>query len=54
VVDLVETGRTLRENGLVPVEEWLRVAPYLIANRADFFINTEEIRALRRTFGGWA
>jgi len=54
VVDLVETGRTLRENGLVPVEEWLRVAPYLIANRAAFFINAEEIRALRRTLGGWA
>lgn len=53
VVDLVETGRTLRENGLVPVEEWLRVAPYLIANRAAFFTNAKEIRALRRTLGGW-
>ena len=54
VLDLVETGRTLRENGLVPVEEWLRVAPYLIANRAAFFIHAEEIRALRRTLGGWS
>jgi ATP phosphoribosyltransferase len=52
VVDLVETGRTLRENGLHPVEEWLHVAPYLIANRAAFFLQGEEIRALVRTLGG--
>jgi ATP phosphoribosyltransferase len=52
VVDLVETGRTLRENGLHPVEEWLRIAPYLIANRAAFYIQRDEIRALRRTLGG--
>ncbi len=54
VVDLVETGRTLRENGLVPVEEWLRVAPYLIANRAALHLDGEDIRALRRTLGGAA
>lgn len=52
VVDLVETGRTLRENGLVPVEEWLRVAPYLIANRAALHLEGEMIRALWRTLGG--
>jgi ATP phosphoribosyltransferase len=52
VVDLVETGRTLRENGLHPVEEWLRIAPYLIANRAAFYIRRTEIRALRRALGG--
>ncbi len=52
VLDLVETGRTLRENGLHPVEEWLRVAPYLIANRAAFFVRRAEIGALRRTLGG--
>jgi ATP phosphoribosyltransferase len=52
VVDLVETGRTLRENGLHPVEEWQRIAPYLIANRAAFTMERDEIRALRRTLGG--
>ena len=51
-VDLVETGQTLRENGLAPVEEWLRVAPYLIANRASLFLKGDEIRAARRTMGG--
>jgi ATP phosphoribosyltransferase len=54
VVDLVETGRTLRENGLHPVEEWLSVAPYLIANRAAFHFRGEDIRALRRALGGGA
>jgi len=52
VLDLVETGRTLRENGLHPVEEWLRVAPYLVANRAAFHLHGEAIRALARTLGG--
>ena len=52
VVDLVETGRTLRENGLHPVEEWLSVSPYLIANRGAFLMRGDEIRALRRTLGG--
>lgn len=52
VVDLVETGRTLRENGLQPVEEWLAVAPYLIAQRAAFFWKGDEMRALRRALGG--
>jgi ATP phosphoribosyltransferase len=52
VVDLVETGRTLRDNGLVPVEEWLAVAPYLIVNRAALLFAGDEIRALRRALGG--
>ncbi|HPS78553.1 MAG TPA: ATP phosphoribosyltransferase [Thermoanaerobaculaceae bacterium] len=51
-VDLVETGRTLRENGLQPVEEWLAVSPYLIAQRAAFFWKGNEVRALRRGLGG--
>ncbi len=54
VVDLVETGQTLRENGLVPVEEWMRVAPYLIANRAALHLEGASIRALWRTLGGAA
>jgi ATP phosphoribosyltransferase len=52
VVDLVETGQTLRDNGLHPVEEWLPVAPYLIVNRAAFYLQGERIGALRRTLGG--
>lgn len=52
VVDLVETGRTLRENGLYVVEEWLRVAPYLVANRAAFHLHGDAVRALAHTLGG--
>lgn len=52
VVDLVETGRTLRENGLHLVEEWLRVAPCLVANRAAFHLHGEAIRALAQRLGG--
>jgi ATP phosphoribosyltransferase len=52
VLDLVETGYTLRENGLHPVEDWLKVAPYLIANRAASFRRGDEFRTLRRTLGG--
>lgn len=35
IVDLVDTGRTLRENGLVEVEEILRTSARLIVNRAS-------------------
>jgi ATP phosphoribosyltransferase len=35
IVDLVDTGRTLRENGLVEVEEVLKASARLIVNRAS-------------------
>ena len=35
VVDLVDTGRTLRENGLAEVEEILKASARLIVNRAS-------------------
>ncbi len=35
VVDLVQTGRTLRENGLVEVEEIMRSTARLVVNRAS-------------------
>ncbi len=35
IVDLVDTGRTLRENGLVEVEEILKASARLIVNRAS-------------------
>ena len=34
IVDLVSTGRTLRENGLVEVEEILPISARLIVNQA--------------------
>jgi ATP phosphoribosyltransferase len=52
VVDVVETGRTLRENGLHVVAEWMSVAPYVIAGPAAFHLHRAELRGLRRTLGG--
>jgi ATP phosphoribosyltransferase len=36
IVDLVSSGKTLKENGLVEVEEIARVSARLVANRAAF------------------
>lgn len=35
-LDIVQTGRTLRENGLVELERVAEVAPCLVVNRASF------------------
>jgi hypothetical protein len=34
----VETVDTLRDNGQHPVEEWLRVAPTVVFNRAESLV----------------
>jgi len=46
VVDLVDTGRTLRENGLVEVEEIARASARLIVNRASLKTRYAEVRRL--------
>ncbi len=46
IVDLVETGRTLEENGLAVVEEILTSSARLIVNRASYQLKTELIAAL--------
>lgn len=46
IVDLVSTGKTLRENGLVEVEEIASVTSRLAVNRAALKTRPEEI-------GGW-
>jgi ATP phosphoribosyltransferase len=46
IVDLVETGRTLAENGLVEVEEIMRVTARLIVNRASQKTKYEQITDL--------
>ncbi len=55
VVDLVETGETLRENGLVEVREILRTSARLIVNRASQKTRREEvgefIRVCQRKLG---
>jgi len=46
VVDLVATGETLRRNGLVEVEEIMKVTSKLIVNRASLKTRPEEIKRL--------
>jgi len=57
IVDVVETGRTLEENGLVPVEEIAASSARLVVNRASFHARREEVAelvaTLRTTSADW-
>ncbi len=46
IVDLVDTGRTLAENGLVEIEEILRASARLIVNRASLKTRYAAIQGL--------
>jgi len=46
IVDLVESGRTLDENGLVVIDELLRVSARLVVNRAAYRLKVEEMLPL--------
>lgn len=46
IVDLVETGRTLRENGLQIVEEIAESTGRLVVNRASYQLKSEPMAAL--------
>lgn len=46
IVDLVETGVTLRENGLTVVEEIAESTGRLVVNRVSYQLKTEEVTRL--------
>lgn len=46
IVDLVETGTTLRENKLGIVEEIMDISARLIANKAEYNFKSDEINTL--------
>jgi ATP phosphoribosyltransferase len=46
IVDMVETGQTLRENGLVELETMFSITSRLIANRVSYRMKNEAIQAL--------
>lgn len=46
IVDIVETGATLEENGLTPLETVLPISARLIVNKARYQFRSGEIRAL--------
>ena len=48
IVDIVETGKTLAENGLGVLEEIVPISARLIANKAHYKFKSAEIHALRQ------
>ncbi|MBD5148470.1 MAG: ATP phosphoribosyltransferase, partial [Oscillibacter sp.] len=46
IVDIVETGTTLRENHLKVLTEFMPISARFIANRASFQFKRREIEAL--------
>jgi len=48
IVDIVETGTTLKENDLEVVETIFPISARLIANKASFKFKTQEIEALAK------
>ena len=46
IVDIVETGKTLLENGLAPLESIVPISARLIANKANYKFKYEQIHAL--------
>ena len=46
IVDIVETGKTLYENGLAPLQEIVQISARLIANKASFKFKGDRISAL--------
>jgi ATP phosphoribosyltransferase len=51
IVDVVETGRTLRENGLVELEEIATCQAILVVNRVSYRLRLSEIRHLLSGLG---
>jgi ATP phosphoribosyltransferase len=51
IVDLVESGRTLEENGLVVVDELLQVSARLCVNRAAYRLKVDELLPLLEKLG---
>ena len=49
IVDIVETGSTLKENDLVVYEEIVPISARLIANTASYQFKDDAINAIRRT-----
>lgn len=46
IVDLVESGETLRQNGLVPLTKIVDVSSVVVVNRLSFKLHEREVRSL--------
>lgn len=52
IVDIVETGTTLRENGLCELEQILSISARFIANKASYGFRRDRIDAFRDALAG--
>ena len=50
IVDLVSTGKTLKENGLKEVEKIMDVQSKLIVNRSSYKTNAKKIKSIINSF----
>lgn len=51
IVDIVETGTTLKDNGLVVLEELDPISARLIVNKVSYRFNYEEIQKIEKVLG---
>lgn len=49
IVDIVETGTTLKENDLIVVEKFLPISARLIVNKSSFKFKTEKIEKINKS-----
>jgi len=52
IVDLVETGSTLKENRLTILEDVVAISSVLVANRAAYKLRAREIAPIIDALGG--
>lgn len=52
IVDIVETGKTLLENGLEPIETIVPISARLVANKASFKFKADAIKQLAQALKG--
>ncbi len=52
IVDIVETGNTLKDNGLVVLEELDLISARLIVNKVSYRFKYDEIRKIEKILGG--
>lgn len=50
IVDLVSTGKTLKENGLIELEKLLDISSYLVVNRNSFKTKNNEVKKIIKLF----
>lgn len=53
IVDIVETGTTLKANGLVVLEELDQISARLIVNKVSYRFKFEEVKKIEKILGGF-